>query len=79
MQAKDTTKGSGAAIWRALILTVLIVVIPFFWIVVLFFTDLSLLVLAVIALLCLLLLSVATAWTAIAFPSRSDKPPNNQE
>lgn len=71
MTAHDTNKGFGERGKRALILTVLIVVVTFFWVLLLMYTNLPNLALAGIGLLSLLVLSVATAWTAIAFPSRS--------
>lgn len=58
------------ATFRTIILVVLIGVVVPFWIYLVFFTNLPMLVLAVIALVMLLLLSTATAWSAIAIPRR---------
>jgi len=71
VQANDNNKGTAARGRRALILTVLIVVVTFFWVLLLLYTNLPNLALAGIGLVSLLVLSVATAWTAMAFPSRS--------
>lgn len=71
MTAHDTNKGFGTRGQRALILTVLIVTVTFFWILLLLYTNLPTLALAGIGLVCLLVLSVATAWTAMAFPKRN--------
>jgi len=69
--AKDTNKASGSRGKRALILTVMIVAVTFFWVLMLLYTNLPTWAMAGIGLLCLLVLSLATAWTAMAFPSRS--------
>jgi len=61
----------GTAGFRTIIVVTLIAVLTPFWIYLVFFTDLPELALAGIALLILLILSTATAWTAIAVPSRS--------
>jgi len=53
-----------------MVLIPLIVVVSLFWVLMLSFTNLPWPVLAVIALLSLTLLSVTTAWTAIAMPRR---------
>ncbi len=71
MTANDTNKGFGTRGQRALILTVLIVTVTFFWVLLLLYTNLPTLALAGIGMVCLLVLSVATAWTAMAFPSRN--------
>jgi hypothetical protein len=55
---------------RSMILAALIVVVTLFWALMLFNTNLPMLALAAIAVVSLALLSVATAWTAIAFPQR---------
>ena len=61
---------------RTIIAAVLIVVVTMFWAYLLFFTNLSMLALSGIALVCLLLLSAASAWAATAIPHRdsSDDP-----
>lgn len=61
------------ATFRTIILVVLIGVVVPFWIYLVFFTNLPMLVLAVIALVMLLLLSTATAWSAIAIPRRDSE------
>ena len=71
MTAKDTNKASRSRGKRALILTVMIVAVTFFWVLMLLYTNLPTWAMAGIGLLCLLVLSLATAWTAMAFPSRS--------
>lgn len=71
MQAKESSKGLGTPGKRALMLSVLIVAVTFSWVLMLMYGNLPTLVLAGIALLSLLVLALATAWTALAFPSRS--------
>ena len=68
---------SNAAQWRTvrrrgMVLVPLIVVVSLFWVLMLSFTNLPWLALAVIALLSLTLLSVTTAWTAMAMPRRGE-------
>ena len=68
---------SNAAQWRTvrrrgMVLVPLIVAVSLFWVLMLLFTNLPWLALAVIALLSLTLLSVATAWTAMAMPRRDE-------
>lgn len=65
--------GSNGRSHRALILTVMIVLVTFFWVVILLNTNLPILALVGIGLLSVLVLAVATAWTAVAFPSRSER------
>lgn len=69
------TNGSwvGTAGLRTIVVVSLIAVLTPFWIYLVFFTDLPELALAGIALLILLILSTATAWTAIAVPARRDE------
>jgi len=55
-----------------MVLVPLIVAVSLFWVLMLLFTNLPWLALAVIALLSLTLLSVATAWTAMAMPRRDE-------
>lgn len=71
MQDANTKPGLSAAGRRSLILATLIVVVTFFWVFVLLYTNLPAIALVGIGVLSLLLLSVATAWTAMAFPGRS--------
>ena len=71
MQDAKNKTGLSNAGRRSIILAALIVVVTFFWVLLLLYTNLPTLVLGGIALLSLVLLSVATAWTAMAFPSRS--------
>ena len=66
---------TNAARWRTvrrrgMVLIPLIVVVSLFWVLMLYFTNLPWPVLAVIAFLSLTLLSVTTAWTAMAMPGR---------
>ena len=79
MQANDTKTVSGTAARRAIILTLLIVAVTFFWVLILLYTNLPTFALAGVGLLSLLVLAVATAWTAMAFPGRSDRPARNSE
>ena len=55
------------------IASVLIVVLTTFWAYLVFFTDISMLALAGIALLIVLTLSTATAWTAVGIPHKQDR------
>lgn len=71
MQSNDTNTVAGAAGRRSIILTLLVVAVTFFWVLILLYTNLPTAALAGVAVLSILLLSVATAWTAMAFPSRS--------
>lgn len=71
MTANDSNNGLGTRGKRALILTVLLVAVTFFWVLMLLYTNLPVWAMAGIGLVSLLLLSLATAWTAMAFPSRS--------
>ena len=71
MQDTNEKSGMSTAGRRSIILATLIVVVTFVWALLLLYTNLSMLALGAIALLSLVLLSVATAWTAMAFPSRN--------
>ncbi len=71
MQDTNEKSGMSTAGRRSIILATLIVVVTFVWALLLLYTNLPMLALGGIALLSLVLLSVATAWTAMAFPSRS--------
>jgi len=73
VQSKDNSSLAGPAGRRALILTFLIVAVTFFWVLILFYTNLPTAALAAVAVLSVLVLSVATAWTAMAFPSRNGR------
>jgi MFS superfamily sulfate permease-like transporter len=57
---------------RAIVLVILIAVVVPFWIYLVFFTQLPMAALAGIALVILLLLSTATAWSAMAIHKRPD-------
>lgn len=70
MNKQDHDKSLSARRRRPLLLTVLIVTITFFWVGLMLYTNLPTLVMAGIGLVSLLVLAVATAWTAMAFPSR---------
>lgn len=58
---------------RMVIASALIVVLTTFWAYLVFFTDISMLALAGIALLIVLTLSTATAWTAVGIPHEQDR------
>ena len=73
MQDPNEKIGMSTAGRRSIILATLIVVVTFLWVLLLLYTNLSTLILGGIALLSLVLLSVATAWTAMAFPSRNSR------
>lgn len=60
----------GTAGRRTIIVTALIAVVTLFWVVLLVYTNLPTLVLAGVALISILLLSVASAWAAAAIPRR---------
>ena len=70
MEANDAKNSAGNRNQRVLFLTVMIVLITFLWVVLLLSTNLPMLALAGIGLLSVLVLSLATAWTAMAFPGR---------
>ncbi len=55
---------------RMIVLACLIAVVTLLWVVLLLYTNLPTIALAGIALVSLVLLSVATAWAAIAAPNR---------
>ena len=55
---------------RMVIASVLIVVLTMFWAYLIFYTNISMLAMAGIALLILLTMSTATAWTATGVPRR---------
>jgi len=69
---KSENNGSwvGTARRRSIIVAALIAIVTLFWVVLLLYTNLPTLALAGVALVCLVLLSVATAWAAIAVPRR---------
>ena len=74
MQDANVKKtGMRAAGRRSIVLATLIVVVTFLWVLLLLYTNLPMVALGGIALVSLVLLSVATAWTAMAFPSRNSK------
>ncbi|MEN1727363.1 MAG: hypothetical protein AAGJ52_02895 [Pseudomonadota bacterium] len=54
---------------RAVMLAALIVLVTLFWVSMLVYSSLSTLLLGAIALLSLLVLSMATAWAVVAIPS----------
>lgn len=73
MQDKDKTAGWRAARRRMFVLVPLIVIVSLFWVLMLSFTNLPLLALVAIAFLSLVVLSLATAWTAMALPGRGQR------
>ncbi|NKI36565.1 hypothetical protein HFP89_15445 [Wenzhouxiangella sp. XN79A] len=70
MEPDKNTSWVGTAGFRTVIVVALIAVLTPFWVYLVFFTNLPELALAGIALVILLILSTATAWTAIAVPNR---------
>ncbi|MGY6553587.1 MAG: hypothetical protein ACXIUM_03595 [Wenzhouxiangella sp.] len=70
MQTGRNTINSGERKKRALMLAALVVIVSLFWVVIMLFTNLPTMALAGIGLISLVLLALATAWTAMAFPSR---------
>lgn len=69
----------GTAGIRTVIVVCLIAILTPFWVYLVFFTQLPELALAGIALVILLILSTATAWTAIAVPHRQAEDDNDAE
>jgi hypothetical protein len=59
-----------AASRRAVLVAALIAIVTLFWVALLVYTNLPTMAMAGIALVSLLLLSVATAWAAMAVPGR---------
>lgn len=55
---------------RSIIVAALIAIVTLFWVVLLLYTNLPTIALAGVGLVCLVLLSVATAWAAMAGPKR---------
>ncbi|MEE4329952.1 MAG: hypothetical protein V2J10_03740 [Wenzhouxiangella sp.] len=76
MQSNEMNLVSGPAGRRSIILTLLIVAVTFFWVLILFYTNLPIAALASVAVPSILLLAVATAWTAMAFPNRGGSDSN---
>ena len=70
MASEKNESWIGTAGRRTIIVASLIAVVTLFWVVLVVYTNLPILVLAGIALISLLLLSVATAWAAAAIPRR---------
>jgi len=70
METDNNKSWIKTATLRTIILVVLIGVVVPFWYYLVFFTNLPMIALAVIALVMLLLLSTAMAWSAIAIPRR---------
>lgn len=58
---------------RSVMLVALIVVVTLFWVLMLAYTNLPTLALGLIAVVSVLLLSLATAWTAMALPRNSEQ------
>jgi hypothetical protein len=69
---ESENKGSWirAAGRRAIIVASLIAIVSLLWVVLFVYTNLPTFALAVIALVSVVLLSVATAWAAVALPGR---------
>ena len=70
MQEGSNATDPGTRNKRVLMLAALIVLVTFFWVLIFMYTNLPGIALIGIGLLCLLVLSLATAWTAMAFPPR---------
>jgi len=70
MQEGSNAIDPGTRNKRVLMLAALIVLVTFFWVLIFMYTNLPGIALIGIGLLCLLVLSLATAWTAMAFPTR---------
>ena len=70
MQEGSNATDPGTRNKRVLMLAALIVLVTFFWVLIFMYTNLPGIALIGIGLLCLLVLSLATAWTAMAFPTR---------
>ena len=68
MQTNDHTTDMGSLRRRSILLAALIVIVTLFWVVMLLYTNLPTIAMAGIGLISLLLLAVATAWTAMAVP-----------
>lgn len=73
MGSKKNDSWVRTAGFRTIIVVSLIAVVTPFWTYLVFFTNLPMLALAFIALVILLLLSTATAWTATAIPRQGPK------
>lgn len=71
MKSENNGSWVGTARRRSIIVAALIAIVTLFWVVLLLYTNLPTIALAGVALVCLVLLSVATAWAAIAVPRRS--------
>lgn len=70
MESKNNVSWIGTAGRRTIIVASLIAVVTLFWVALLVYTNLPTVALVGIALISLLLLSIATAWAAIAVPAR---------
>ncbi len=73
MTSENNTNWIRTAALRTIVASALIVVVTMFWVYLLFYTDLSILALSGIALVCLLLLSAASAWATTAIPRRESR------
>lgn len=70
---QDKTIVNKSVTRRSVMLVALIVLVTLFWVLMLAYTNLPTLVLGLIAVLSVLLLAVATAWTAMALPKTSEQ------
>jgi len=71
VESKNNAPWIGRVRNRMIVLAGLIAVVTLFWVVLLLYTNLPTVALVGIGLICLVSLSIATAWTAIALPGRS--------
>lgn len=70
MTSQDNRSWVKAAGRRMAVVAALIVIVTLFWVALLFYADLSAWVMAGIAVVGLVLLSVAVSWAAMAAPAR---------
>lgn len=74
MESNNNSSWIGTARRRMIVLACIIAVVTLFWVMLLLYTNLPTIALVGIGLVCLVLLSLATAWTAMAAPSRRSGP-----
>jgi len=71
VESENNVSWVGTARRRMIVVAALIAVVTLVWVALLMYTNLPTIALGAIALVSLVLLSVATAWAAIAAPNRS--------
>jgi len=79
MTSDNKTTWIRTAALRTIVTSALIVVVTMFWVYLLFYTNISMLALSGIALVCLLLLSAASAWATTAIPRRDSHGHDHEE